>query len=1320
VTKEIRSAVAFLFILAALAACGNEPRAVTRDASSGVVTGQVVAKQAANLAAAPFWYRWFADGTQTASIEGATVLAYPLEASAETPPNMPVAEVDTSPEGEFELELQPGKYRLIAEKIRADGEKYNARRDVQVYGGAVTDLGEPIEIQEAGALYGLARLADVAALEGHAGIVVVLDGMGQFALTDEWGAYAFPGVPAGEYAVEFDKVGYAAQRVTDVSVAVGKAARATEVTLAVDALERRDKAILAITVVDDGDGAAVSGALVSVRGIAVSGVSDAGGWLELAIDEGEYTLFGVADGYGIGKADFSAVKGKTAAIELRLPASAVSRGPALVRGTVSAIDGALLASTVVLSDPARGQTQTDNRGQFALELPQGCYTLTFAKGGFDRTSRFVCLDPGMQVDLGVVTLPPDGLTNGGWCVEDCTPEAVPDSPPAITIAEGAYTRTTTIHVSFAGTLGWQQVQIAEGSCGGPWQTLETAGSYSFAAAIEGDKVVTFRFLDWAGNESACIARTVRYDISPPELHFRSVPFDPTNRPDATFSFYARDASPVGFRCRLNDGAWASCASPWQLAALAPGTYTLDVEAADAVSLTTQRRWSWEVRNYSGGWRAVHTNGGTTWALDTSGALWCWGVRAFPETYTSIEPEFNGTNYVHTLVEETRYWSTCPLLDAVKIAAPTLTRFDAAFDWASVSIAGFGSFGCGLKTGGALWCWGENSAGQLGRGVTSPVEFTPQPVNLDTDWAQVTVHGDWDYGLGETCALKTNGTLWCWGGDPSHFVASPARLGPDTDWVALDGTAHALKADGSMWAIDVANTSVALRAAPALWASVLSPGYYQETTGVTWTEWYDWANDTEAWRAVANPGDAPWAAVVRGESWEDCDSGYCNLLGITTDGRLWAYDAHNRYGTLGTGLALPSGSPAAVSVGTARNWVAYSYGEFSYSPCALNALDEIYCWGINFGGNIGQPDLLLAAQPAPIATGSAWRPAGDMCWLDAGVLRCWSMDARSEAQPYANAISRFAEYGPWHQAETSMGWHGCSIRTDGTLWCWGYNDNGQLGNGTTEDSDFPVQVGTDSDWAHVDAIHEDDNSTPCALKTDGTLWCWGASYLAPKYDNCEVFDEWHSCATTPQKIGADQWLAWDGFCGVRADTTLWCRSKYFDSEPHGAHRQVTTATGWASVDVSWSRVCATKTDGTLWCFGAPSHWSGANPFDDLGIDPASYDTCDHEVWDFSGPCLKTPRQVGAASNWAKVEGNCGLRTDGTLWCWGHNTNGDVGNGAFENVTRTPTQVGAGADWVELGTGCAVKADGSLWCWGYMSIYYRWPAGVYFEPTVVGHP
>ncbi len=113
-------------------------------------------------------------------------------------------------------------------------------------------------------------------------------------------------------------------------------------------------------------------------------------------------------------------------------------------------------------------------------------------------------------------------------------------------------------------------------------------------------------------------------------------------------------------------------------------------------------------------------------------------------------------------------------------------------------------------------------------------------------------------------------------------------------------------------------------------------------------------------------------------------------------------------------------------------------------------------------------------------------------------------------------------------------HSCEVRSAGTLWCWGSNGNGQLGDGTTLASSRPVQVGTRADWATVGVgdFHS------CAVRVEGSLWCWGAGFAG------QLGTGGFGQVLSPVRVGADDgWVQVTGGnthgCALRSDTTIRC-------------------------------------------------------------------------------------------------------------------------------------------------------------------------------------
>ena len=263
-------------------------------------------------------------------------------------------------------------------------------------------------------------------------------------------------------------------------------------------------------------------------------------------------------------------------------------------------------------------------------------------------------------------------------------------------------------------------------------------------------------------------------------------------------------------------------------------------------------------------------------------------------------------------------------------------------------------------------------------------------------------------------------------------------------------------------------------------------------------------------------------------------------------------------------------------------------------------------------------------------------------------------------------------------------HTLSLKSDGTLWSWGDNISGQLGDGTTIIKTTPKQIGTATNWSAISA----GGDHTLALKSDGTLWAWGFNYAT---------------FFTPTQIGtATNWSAISaggGFAiGLKSDGTLWAWGDNSSGQlgdgtttNKTTPTQIGTATNWSAISAGGFHTTALKSDGTLWAWGD-------NSLGQLGVGTITNKT--------------TPTQIGTDINWNAIaaggnsNGGAGSRTialksDGTLWAWGSNGYGQLGDGTTTTKT-TPTQIGTATNWSAIAAGgdhtLALKSDGTLWAWG----------------------
>jgi len=608
-----------------------------------------------------------------------------------------------------------------------------------------------------------------------------------------------------------------------------------------------------------------------------------------------------------------------------------------------------------------------------------------------------------------------------------------------------------------------------------------------------------------------------------------------------------------------------------------------------------------------------------------------------------------------------------------------------------------------KTDGTLWSWGANAYGQLGQGnivsLSSPVQ-----IGALTDWVTPAL------GFHALC-VKTNGTLWAWGANFAGELglgdtinrSSPVQIGALTTWSKPSGgnlASACVKTDGTLW----------------MWG-------------------YNGFGQLGQNNTINRSSPVQVGSLT---TWSYVKNGWNPTVGVTTDGTLFTWGL-NTFGQLGLGDTINRSSP--VQVGSSITWknptvarttmlctkqAPTSAPSNASVPVVTGTAQEgeiltsttgtwnndptsfAYQWQrgtSNIGGATSSTYTVVTADvgstlrcvvTATNAVGATAANSANTAIVIAyvGKLFSWGQNnygalGLGDAGFYTSRSSPVQVGAETQWAKRATAFFTLAVKTTGQLWSWGYNSSGQLGLGNRTNYSSPIQVGALTNWATPGLSG---SGTSLCVKTDGTLWSWGANYQGQlghgntTYRSSPVQVGALTNWSTPSIGDSNQFV----LCS-KTDGTLWAwgRGNYGvlglgDTTNRSSPVQVGALTNWSTPVVGSNFTICSKTDGTLWAWGDGSYGK-------LGKGNTTN--------------YSSPVQIGALTNWkTPVAGNnfgsC-LKTDGTLWAWGVGTNGQLGQNNTANRS-SPVQIGSLTDWKTPagGTGCIVcaKTDGTLWAWG----------------------
>ncbi len=700
------------------------------------------------------------------------------------------------------------------------------------------------------------------------------------------------------------------------------------------------------------------------------------------------------------------------------------------------------------------------------------------------------------------------------------------------------------------------------------------------------------------------------------------------------------------------------------------------------------------------------------ALKNDGTVWAWG--------TNLNGQLgNGTN-----IDSNTPTQVIGLTGAIAIAAG-----------ASHTVA--------LKSDGTVWAWGSNAYGQLGNGSITSYRSPVQVTGL----AGVTAIA---VGANHTIALKSDGTVWTWGynsngqlgvNNNNALSTSPVQaIGLGSVTAIAGGTTHtvALKSDGTVWAwgfigfnsvgtqspvpVQVPGTSgvVSITAGTYHVGAIKTDG-----TGLTW----GYNSSGQLGNGTTVQAITPVQVSSLSQANAISATGATHTVTIKNDGTVWAWGS-NAYGQLGDGSTTQANAPVQVRGASGSGFLNLGTAVLTPPQCSLSASPTTIAAGAT---------STLTASCNPAATSYIWTNTGFAATAASGsvapaVTTTYSVmgsNAAGNGNSASVTVSIAVAVAPRIASGSA---HTVALKDNGTVWAWGNNSSGQLGNGTTTASTTPGQV---SSLTNMTAIAAGQLHT-AALKSDGTVWTWGSNAYG------QLGNASNTQATLPVQVvsaanmtaitaGASHTVA------LKNDGTVWA----WGSNAYGqlgnstvinstVPVQVTGLAGVTAIAAGANHTIALKSDGTVWTWGYNSNGQlGVNNNNALSTSPvqaiglgsvtaiAGGTThtvalkSDGTVWAWGfigfnsvGTQSPVPVQVAGLSSVKAITAGiyhvAVLKTDGTVWTWGYNADGQLGLGTTVQAifpVQVPGLTGVSAI---AASGAAhtviLKSDGTVWAWG----------------------
>lgn len=616
------------------------------------------------------------------------------------------------------------------------------------------------------------------------------------------------------------------------------------------------------------------------------------------------------------------------------------------------------------------------------------------------------------------------------------------------------------------------------------------------------------------------------------------------------------------------------------------------------------------------------------AIDSNGFLWGWG---------DLQCAKSGVD-------------ACSTFGFGAITCSPMLVSSTKRDWSILAQGSFRQHSLAIDTSGSLWSWGNNLNGQLGYPY------------ICFNCVSLGRHN----GVG----ISTTGQLWSLGG---------ILTGEDPTTKTVASTAES---DGC------STHQIAIRPLGSQSWTTVSAGLTHQLAITNLGQLHAWGSSCF--------GELGLNRLFKFVTFNPCES--ATQAAIDLNNKLYIWGSHLSQGQLGNNTRFANTVPQQIGN---NDYCTVTVGR---AIAAITTTGQLFTWGFNFSGELGVGDRICRSSPVQVGT-SSWTAvsasnAGTMAAIrSGGTLFTWGRGTDGELGNLASltCVCSPIQLGTNSWIAISAGYRFfAAIRNDNTMWSWGYNSGGRLGlniAGSGFSRSSPTQIGSNSNWAKISmgAFHG------LAITTTGTLWAWGCNLCGVVGDGGVIN------RSSPVQIGSSSWnFISAGYCissAITSSGTLFT----WGQGTNGRLGDGTTVTKFSPTQIgslSWSAVAS----GSVGWLGLTNNcipWiTGSDASNVKSGTRNSINVCS-PVLALQGAHSPTP--VGTSSWTAVAAGgyiSLGIRNDNTLWGWGRNNCGSLGLNTT-TIVMSPTQIGSGT-WCRIDAGCdfsvALDSNWKLFTWG----------------------